>query len=114
MKKLNYLITLSAVAAAIYTANAARADEPLLSPRAKSNQIHILKGSGTQDPNLLTGLPTGNAKGWAVLQSVRTVSNTGADIDLAHNRPTLSPKDPRYETALREMATQQFQVAPVK
>ena len=114
MKKLNYLVTISAVAAAIYSANSVRADEPILSPRAKSNEIHVLRGSGTQDPNLLAGLPTGNAKGWAVLQSVRTVSKTGTDIDLAHTRPTLSPKDPRYETALREMATQQFQVAPVK
>jgi hypothetical protein len=114
MKRLNYLSTIAAVSAVLYAANSVRAGEPLLSPRARSNQIRVEKGSGTQNPNLLAGLPTGNAKGWALLQSVRTVPKSGADIDLAHIRPALSPKDPRNEIALREMATYQFQVAPIK
>jgi hypothetical protein len=43
------------------------------------------------------------------------VPSTGRSIDLAHGpRPLLSPKDPRYETALRELRQQQFQVAPLK
>lgn len=114
MKKLNFLITMSALAVALYAADSIRADEPLLSPRAKANQIRVVKRSATQDPNLLALLPIGNAKGWALVQSLRTVPKTGSDVDLANSRPLLSPKDPRYETAQRASVTQQFQVAPIK
>jgi hypothetical protein len=51
----------------------------------------------------------------AVARSFRTVPRTGPSIDLAPGpRPLLSPKDPRYEAALRELRQQQFQVAPLK
>ena len=110
--KLNYLLTISAVVAALYTVNSVRADEPLLSPRAKSNQIRVVNGSGVKNPNLLAGLPAGNAKAWALGQSFRTVPKTGVDIDFAHTQTGMSPKDPRYETAVRELA--KFQLAPIK
>ena len=115
MQKLSIL---TAAAAAIITLNvtlSAQADEPLLSPRAKSNQIRVVPAPAVSDPDLLAMRPVGNAKAWDLVQSMRTVASTGSRIDLAHApRPALSPKDPRYETAQREIIAKQFQVAPVR
>lgn len=57
----------------------------------------------------------GSPKAMERANSVRKAPSTGPSIDLAHApRPTMSPKDPRYETALRESATKTFQAAPLK
>ena len=57
----------------------------------------------------------GNAKAQQIAASLRKVPGTGPSIDLAHaQRPTMSPKDPRYEAALRANAEREFQIAPVK
>jgi len=57
----------------------------------------------------------GSPKGRELAYSLRRVPSTGLNVDLAHGpRPTMSPKDPRYETALRELRAKEFQVAPLK
>ena len=113
MKK-TILLAVAAVGALTFAASA-QAGEPLLSPRAQANQIRVVSGASASDVNLATNRPVGNAKAWAQAQSLKTVPSTGNNIDLAHApRPTMSPKDSRYETALRENATKNFQVAPLK
>jgi hypothetical protein len=109
-------ILLAVAAAGVFTlAGSAQAGEPLLSPRAKVNQIRVVSGTSANDVNLAINRPVGNAKAWALAQSLKTVPITGNNIDLAHApRPTLAPRDPRYEAAFRENATKNFQVAPLK
>ena len=92
------------------------AGDALLSPKAKALADSLRKvpavASGV---NLAIDRPIGNARAWELERSLRTVPSTGRSIDLAHGpRPLLSPKDPRYEMALRELWQQQFQVAPLK
>ena len=114
MKTAKYLLV--AAAAVVTLTLSAQAAEPLLSPRAKAlaDSLRTVP-SVASDVNLATNRPIGNAKAWDLAQSLRKVPSTGPSIDLAHGpRPTLSPKDPRYETALRELRQQQFQVAPLK
>ena len=113
--KLNKILLAAAVAVAFIAVNRAQAAEPLLSPRAKANQIRVVRSTSASDVNLATNRPVGNAKAWALAQSLKKVPSSGDNIDLAHApRPTMSPRDPRYETALRENATKNFQVAPLK
>ena len=114
MQKLSFL----AAVAAILTLNvtlSTRADEPLLSPRAKSNQTRVVPSAGVSEPNLVAIRPIGNARAWQLDRSLRTVPSTGPSVDLAHApRATLSPKDPGYEAAQRAIIAQQYQVAPLK
>ena len=50
-----------------------------------------------------------------MIDDSRGVASTGPTIDYAHApRPTLSPKDPRFEAAWRANAEREFQVAPLK
>jgi hypothetical protein len=114
MKNLNYFLSIAAGAVTLYATSSMQADEPLLSPRAKAHQSPLLKSPVKQDPDLLANRPKGNARGWQVLQSIRTIPYTGPEIDLAHAQPNFSPKDPRFEAAQRENAAQKFQVALVK
>jgi|JI10StandDraft_1071094.scaffolds.fasta_scaffold544448_2 hypothetical protein len=97
-------------------ASSGQAGEPVLSPKAKEHAYSVRKVPAVaSDVNLATNRPNGNAKAWEMAQSLKRVPSTGSTIDLAHApRPTMSPKDPRYETALRENATKTFQVAPLK
>ena len=90
------------------------AGDPLHSPKAKALADSLRKvpavASGV---NLATDRPIGNARAWELANSLRTVPSTGRSIDLAHGpRPTLSPKDPRYDQELRRL--QEVQVAPLK
>ena len=114
MKK-TILLAVAAVGALTFAASV-QAGEPLLSPKAKEQAYSVRKVPAVASAvNLATNRPNGNAKAWEVAQSFRKVPSTGNTIDLAHApRPTMSPKDPRYETALRENATKTFQVAPLK
>ena len=107
-------LLLAAAAATLLTAvNTTKADEPLLSPRAKANQIHTV--AGTTEDRLDRSAKSGSPKGIALAESLRKVSSPGPTVDLAHGpRPTLSPKDPRYEQVARELLAAQFQVAPLK
>lgn len=112
-------ILLAIAAAGIFTlAASAQAGEPLYSPKAKALADSLKKVPAvTSDVNLALDRPAGNAKAWELARSFRSVPSTGPSIDLAHApRPTMSPKDPRYEVALRENATRQLevQIAPLK
>lgn len=115
MKTLKNLLMVAAVVAVSATFSA-NASEPLYSPKAKALADSLRKvPTIASDVNLATNRPIGNAKAWDLAQSLRKVPSTGSSIDLAHApRPTMSPKDPRYETALRANAEREFQVAPVK
>lgn len=110
-------ILLAIATAGIFTfAASAQAGEPLLSPKAQEQADSLRKvPTVASEVNLATNRPNGNAKAWELAQSFKKVPSTGNNIDLAHApRPTMSPKDPRYEVALRENATKSFQVAPLK
>jgi hypothetical protein len=107
---------LTAAVVAIGTTLSAKAGEPLYSPKAKEQAESLRKVPiAENEVNLAANRPDGNAKAWEVAQSLRRVPGTGADIDLAHaTRPTISPKDSRFEAAWRENAEREFQIAPVK
>ena len=112
-------ILLAIAAAGIFTlAASAQAGEPLYSPKAKALADSLKKvPATTSDVNLALDRPAGNAKAWELARSLRSVPSTGPSIDLAHApRPTMSPKDPRYEVALRDNAAKQLeiQIAPLK
>lgn len=116
MKKMTLLAI--AVAGVFTLVASANAGEPLMSPKAKALADSLKKVPAVaSDVNLATNRPIGNAKAWELARSLRTVPSTGPSIDLAHApRPTMSPKDPRYEAALRANATSQLevQIAPLK
>lgn len=112
MKTTLLLAATLAVFAAVTTASAA---EPLHSPKGKAlaDSLRTVPGSTTDmiDRSVLPGSP----KGRELAYSLRKVPSTGPSIDLAHGpRPLLSPKDPRYETALRELRAKEFHIAPLK
>lgn len=97
-------------------ASQAFAGDVLLSARAALLAHEFRKvPSAAVDPNLVGNIQHGSAKARQLAYELRKVPGTGRDIDLAHApRPTLSPKDPRYEVVLRENAMHAFQVAPMK
>lgn len=112
MKTTLFLAATVAVFAAVTTASAG---EPLHSPKGKSlaDSLRTVPGSTTDmiDRSVLPGSP----KGRELASSLRKVPIAGPSVDLAHGpRPTMSPKDPRYETAVRELRAKEFQVAPLK
>lgn len=114
MKK---MILLAVAAVGVFTL-AANAGEPLYSPKAKALADSLKKvPAATSSVNLALDRPAGNAKAWELARSFRSVPSTGPSVDLAHApRPTMSPKDPRYEAALRANAASQaeVQIAPLK
>ena len=117
MKTLKHLLVAAVAVVTLNVTISAQAGEPLLSPRAKeqADSLRKVPGMSMNEPNLVTNRPNGNAKAWELAQSLRKVPSTGPSIDLAHApRPTLSPKDPRFETAWRENAVKEFQIAPLK
>ncbi len=113
MKTLNQLLV--AAAAAVALTVAAQAGEPLLSPKAKALADSLRKVPGTTTDMIDRSVQAGSPRGRELASSLRKVPSAGPSIDLAHApRPTLSPKDPRYETVLRENAARQAQIAPLK
>ena len=115
MKMINCKLTALAAIGLFAAAVSAQAGEPLLSPRARANQIRVVPGSSIGDKDFVHNIEYGNAKARQLAAASRTVASTVRDIDLAHApRPTFSPKDPRFETALRQNALNQFQFAPLK
>lgn len=114
MKPLNHL--LAAAVLALGVSLSAQAGEPLLSPRAKEQADSLRKVPAVPNQvNLALDRPAGNARAWELARSVRSVPSSGPSVDLAHApRPTLSPRDPRFEAAWRANAERQFQIAPVK
>ena len=114
MKKINKILMVVVVATAFTAVNRAQADEPFLSPRAKANQIrHAPSGSSINDPDLVKDRPAGNARAWAQTHRLQATPGAASTVDLAHGpRPTISPKDPRYEQEARRL--RELQVAPIK
>src|SRR6266545_4017514 len=99
-----------AVAGVLSFAASANAGEPLLSPRAKAQADSLRKVPGTTTDMVDRSVKPGSPKGIAMAQESRRVPSTSPSIDLAHGpRPTLSPKDPRYDQELRRL--QEVQVA---
>ncbi len=109
-------LLLAAAVTAFAVATTVSATEPLHSPKGKALADSLRKVSATHsDVDLTKDRPIGNAKAWELARSFRTVPRTGPSVELAHGpRPLLSPKDPRYETTLRELRAREFQVAPLK
>ena len=115
MNDMKTTLLLAATVAVITAANAASAAEPLLSPKAKALAASLLPPPGPTADMIDRTLQPGSPKGRDLAYSLRTVPGTGPRVNLAHGpRPLLSPKDPRYETALRELHGREFQVAPLK
>jgi hypothetical protein len=108
------LILAAAVATLTFTSGV-YAGDAVLSPRAKEMQDSLRKVPGTTMDMTDRSAKVGSPKAQDLAHSLRKIPSTGPGIDLAHGpRPTLSPKDSRYETALRELRQSQFQVAPLK
>ena len=109
-------VLLTAAVVAIGATFSAKAGEPLYSPKAKEQAASLRKVPTAQNElNLAANLPYGNAKALEIAQSIRKVPGTNNDFDLVHaTRPSLAPKDPRFDIAWRENATREFQIAPTK
>ena len=108
-------LILAAAVATLTLTSGVYAGDAVLSPRAKEMQDSLRKIPGTTTDMIDRSAKVGSPKAQDLAHSLRKVPSTGPSIDLAHGpRPTLSPKDPRYETALRELRESQFQVAPLK
>jgi hypothetical protein len=106
------LLLVAATAALLTFANTNSAAE---SPKGKTlaNSLRTVPGT-TADLIDRAGLP-GSPKGRELAHSLRKVPSTGPSVDLAHGPGLLiSPKDPRYATALRDLRAREFQVAPLK
>ena len=108
MKTLNHLCVLAAAVVALNLT--ARASEPVFSPKAAQLHHELRKvASMPSSVDLAKGRPAGTARAWSLAQDFRKISSAGTDVDLAHApRPILSPKDPRFEQALRENAFRQL------
>jgi hypothetical protein len=126
-KKANTMKTTSllaiAVASAFTFAMSARAGDALQSPKAQDQAASLKKvaGGGCSatsaccSASAATDRPAGNARAWEQAQSLKRVAGTDTSVNLTQApRPTLSPKDPRYEAALRANASAAVQVAPLK
>jgi len=110
-------ILLAVAVAGIFTlASSAFAGDALLSPRAQGQANSLKKVSGMTSNMIDRSVMAGSPKSIELAKSFRKVAGTNSNLDLANApRPNLSPKDPRYQTALREnAANQQIQVAPLK
>lgn len=109
------LLLAAATVAVLTTISAASAAEPLLSPKAKALADSLRTVPGSTTDMIDRSVSPGSPKGRELAYSLRKIPSTGPSVDLAHgSRPTLSPKDPRYETALRELRAKEFYVAPLK
>jgi hypothetical protein len=115
MKKTTLLaLAVAGVFTLVATANAG---EPLLSPKAKALADSLKTVPGTTPDLIDRSLKIGSPKALELANSVRKVPSAGPSIDLAHApRPTMSPKDPRFDVALRANAVRQLevQIAPLK
>ena len=114
--KSNILLAI-AVASAFGLAASANAGDALLSPKAQAFADSLKKVPGTTSDMIDRSVKVGSPKAIELAHSLRKVPSTGPSIDLAHApRPTMSPKDSRFEMALRENATKQLevQITPLK
>ena len=109
------LLLLTAVTATITLAGSALAGDAVLSPKAKELRNSVRRVSGITEDRIDRSLKSVSPKVAELEASYHRVPAAGPTIDLAHaQRPTMAPKDPRFETAWRRNATAEFQVAPLK
>ncbi len=105
----------AATVAFLTAVNSASAAEPILSPRAKALADSLRTVPGSTMDMVDRSVRFNSPRGRELAYSLRRIPGTGSGIDLVHGpRPTMSPKDPRYETALLELRAKEFQVAPLK
>jgi hypothetical protein len=114
----NNILLAIAVAAVFSVAASVNAGDILLSPKGQDQANSLRKAPATpvSDPDLLANRPTGNAKAWALAQSIQKAPVSHNDVDLATApRPSLRPRDPGFDAAWRANAVDaQVQVAPLK
>jgi hypothetical protein len=111
MKKSQKILLAAAMAALFTGVNSSFGDEPLLSPRARQNQIPRTTGVDT-GPDLTQTRPTlGNARAAELFpRQVKGTSGSSESVDLAHrNQPFYPGKNPIWENR----SSQEFQVAPM-
>jgi Ni/Co efflux regulator RcnB len=103
MKK---IILLAVAVAGVFTLVAsAQASDAFMSSRAQEQADSLKKVSGMTPDMIDRSVQLGSPKSIALAQSLRKVAGTNNDLDLVHGlRPTMSPKNPGYEAALRENA----------
>jgi hypothetical protein len=110
-------IHLIAVAAAgvMTLAVGAHAGDLAMSPRAKAQADSLKTVAATTTDTIDRSIQSGSPRAKALAESQRTVPSDTMSVDLAHGpRPSMSPKDPRYEQAARELRQPQYQIAPLK
>jgi hypothetical protein len=111
MKISKRILMAVAIAATFTVINTGSADEGLLSPRARSNQIPRTSGVDTGPDLNRSRPPLGNAKAAELFPS-KVMSTPGSDtgVDLVHNgRPFYSGKNPIWDS--RESRV--FEIAPL-
>ena len=112
MKSLNQLLV-AAVAVVTLSATVARADEPLLSPKAEDNRIKVVSGNAQNDPDLLKEARTSlfSPKAQGQLKTVQMgTSKNDPDLLAGIRNSTLSPKS-REQLGGR---AERFEIAPLK
>lgn len=98
MKLRNLLASLTVAALAALTLATINAAEPLLSPRAKANEI--VRVAGTEADHIDRGLPTASPKELAIRASLARVSGSEAD----HLNRDVSSVSPRLAATFPEVA----------
>lgn len=98
MKHLKLVSVLTVAAFAVLTLATVSAAEPLLSPRAKANQI--VRIAGTEADHLDRGLPTASPKALATQASLSRIGGSEAD----HLDRDVSTVSPKLATAFPEVA----------
>lgn len=106
MKNNIKLLLAAAIAISFAAVNSAKADEPLLSPRAQANQINRISGTDS-GPNLVSGNYLGTAAKWQASGAVAPSSS--GNVNLVNGTYVgAAVKDP-----IRESRKPQFEIAPL-
>jgi hypothetical protein len=118
MKNINKILMVAAIAVAGASANSAKADDSLLSPRAKGNQPLIVSiASRANGANLAMNRPDGNAKAWEQAQSLKAVPSTSstavASVGYRATGDDGITASPKQRQQLNDHGMQ-FTVAPLK
>jgi hypothetical protein len=100
-----------AIAGALTVTVSAQAGSPKGNAWAEAHQ----KVAGTTPDMLDRSVKQGSPKASQWAEAHKAVPSTGRDVDYANaRRPTLSPKDSRYDMVWHENAVQDVQIAPLK
>lgn len=120
------LLAIAAAGVFTFTASAQTGDagitaSPKLSQFLNESETRMVKGTPSTAVASVGYRATGrdgltaSPKLRHLIDDSRGVASTGPTVDYVHApRPTMSPKDPRFESAWRANAEREFQVAPLK